>query len=388
MLGGTERVRILSLTYEYPPIGGGGGRVAAALNEELARNGDRVEVLTSRMTGFSRRESVGGVMVHRSACVRRDMHYTTALELSTTLLPAWREGCRLIKAFQPDLLHTHFVLPSGLIAWRLARHFHVPYVITAHGSDIPGYNPDRFALLHRLLKPFWRQIVANASLLISPSNFLAGLIRAQVDLPIRVIPNGYSPAAALGKQKRNLVLVVARLFPRKGVQRFIEAIPGMPRDWDYVIAGDGPYLPKLKELAERLQVPVRFIGFVDAHTLRGYYEEARILVFPSIRENFPMVLLEAMDAGCAVITTDAEGCGEVVGRAGIVVRKDDAEQIRTALGGLMADPVRCEQLGQVARARADQFRWPRIASLYRDAFRSAFASAPLTDTAIQRRLVI
>jgi glycosyltransferase involved in cell wall biosynthesis len=122
--------------------------------------------------------------------------------------------------------------------------------------------------------------------------------------------------------------------------------------------------------------------------LRGYYEEARILVFPSIRENFPMVLLEAMDAGCAVITTDAEGCGEVVGRAGIVVRKDDAEQIRTALRGLMADPVRCEQLGQVARARADQFRWPRIAALYRDAFRSAFASAPLTDTAIQRRLVI
>jgi glycosyltransferase involved in cell wall biosynthesis len=113
-----------------------------------------------------------------------------------------------------------------VIAWRLARRYHVPYVITAHGSDIPGYNPDRFELLHRLLKPFWRQIVANASLLISPSNFLAGLIRRQVDLPIRVIPNGYSPAAALGKTKRNLVLVVARLFPRKGVQRFIEAIPG------------------------------------------------------------------------------------------------------------------------------------------------------------------
>jgi hypothetical protein len=54
----------------------------------------------------------------------------------------------------------------------------------------------------------------------------------------------------------------------------------------------------------------------------------------------------------------------------------------------MADPLRCEQLGSVARARADQFRWPRIATLYRYAFDSAFASAPLTDTAIRRRLVI
>jgi glycosyltransferase involved in cell wall biosynthesis len=378
----------LSLTYEYPPIGGGGGRVAAALNEELAKNGDQVEVLTSRMRGFSNHERVGRVMVHRSACVRRDMHYTTALELATTLLPAWQAGCRLVEAYRPNLMHTHFVVPSGVVAWRLARRYQVPYVITAHGSDIPGYNPDRFERLHRLLKPIWRQIVANASLLISPSDFLAGLIRRQVDLPIRVIPNGYSPAAALGKTKRNLVLVVARLFPRKGVQRFIEAIPGLPRDWEYVIAGDGPYLPRLKELAERLRVPVRFVGFIDAHTLRGYYEQARILVFPSIRENFPMVLLEAMDAGCAVITTDAEGCGEVVGKAGIVVPKDDAQQIRSALSTLMADRARCEQLGTMARARADQFRWPRIASLYRHAFESAFVSAPLTDTAIQRRLVV
>jgi glycosyltransferase involved in cell wall biosynthesis len=340
------------------------------------------------MRGFESRERVGSVTVHRHACARRDAHYTTALELSTTLLPAWREGCRLIETFQPDLVHTHFVLPSGVIAWRLARRYQVPYVITAHGSDIPGYNPDRFAVLHKLLKPFWKQIVANASLLVSPSEFLGGLIRAQVDLPIRVIPNGYAPAASVGRPKRNLVLVVARLFPRKGVQRFIEAIPGMPRDWEYVIAGDGPQLPRLKELAKRLRVPVRFIGFVDAHTLRGYYEEARILVFPSIRENFPMVLLEAMDAGCAVITTDAEGCGEVVGKAGLVVKKDDAQQIRSALRKLMGDPRLCEDLRRKAMARADLFRWPRIASLYRDAFASAFASAPLTDTAIQRRLVV
>ena len=92
--------------------------------------------LTSRMRGFSRRESIGGVTVHRSTCVRRDTHYTTALELSTTLLPAWREGCRLIEAFQPDLLHTHFVLPSGVIAWRLARRYR--RAVRDHGARL-GY---------------------------------------------------------------------------------------------------------------------------------------------------------------------------------------------------------------------------------------------------------
>lgn len=381
-------MRILSLTYEYPPIGGGGGRVAAALNQELAAQGDTVEVLTSRMRGMSAREKVGRVTVHRSACWRRHPHFTTTPEMLTTLLPAWRAGCRIIEAHRPDILHTHFVLPTGVVAWRLARKFDLPYVITAHGSDIPEYNPDRFQTMHKVLKPVWQKIVANAALLISPSEFLAGLIRNQVNLPIRVIPNGYAPAAALGKPKRNLVLVVARLFPRKGVQRFLEAIPGISGDWEYVIAGDGPYLPRLMEQAARLQAPVRFIGFVDAHTLRGYYEEARILVFPSIRENFPMVLLEAMDAGCAVITTDAEGCGEVVGRSGIVVEKDNAEQIRTALLDLMSDPARCAALGKEAQRRVELFRWPRVAGLYKDALESAWQAPSLTDTAIQRRLVL
>ena len=75
-------MKILSLTYEYPPIGGGGGRVAAALNEELASRGDEVEVLTSRMRGFASEERLGHVAVHRTACLRRDAHYTTAFELT------------------------------------------------------------------------------------------------------------------------------------------------------------------------------------------------------------------------------------------------------------------------------------------------------------------
>ncbi len=381
-------MRILSLTYEYPPVGGGGGVVAAALNEQLVLQGNSVTALTSRMKGLPATETMRGVTVHRTACWRRYRHYTTALELLTTLLPAYNKACELIETNRPDILHTHFVLPSGIVAWRIARRFKLPYVITAHGSDIPGYNPDRFAGLHKLLKPLWLRIVANASTLISPSEFLAKLIRRRVNMPIRIVPNGYTPSATLGRKKRKLVLVVARLFPRKGVQRFIESVAGMSSDWEYVIAGDGPYLPHLKALAARLQVPVRFVGFIDARTLRGYYEEARILVFPSIRENFPMVLLEAMDAGCAVITTDAEGCGEVVGDTGVVVEKDNAQQIRTALTALMSDAARCEQLGMLAQRRAELFRWFRVAGLYQNVFEEVLQIAPLTDTAIHRRIVV
>ncbi len=381
-------MKILTLTYEYPPIGGGGGAAAAALNQELVRRGMAIEVVTSAMSDLSPTEVLHGAAVYRTPCRRRYRHYTTAAELATTLLPAYRQAQKLIEASPPSLIHTHFVLPSGLIAYALHRKYGIPYVLTAHGSDIPGYNPDRFGTLHALLKPVWRRVVHGAAAITSPSEFLAGLIHRHADVPITIVPNGYAATADLGRRKRNLVLMVSRLFPRKGVQHVIEALRGTKTIWEIVVAGDGPYKAELERHTERARVPLKFIGFVDRQTLRGLYEEARILVFPSLRENFPMVLLEAMDAGCAVITTDAEGCAEVVGGAGIVVEKGNPHDIRVALHALMSDPERIELLSRKARERARLSRWPHIAVRYLDVFHAAVGRSTASDTralAIEQR---
>jgi glycosyltransferase involved in cell wall biosynthesis len=285
-------LKILSLTYEYPPIGGGGSIVAAAVNEELVRMGDEVTVLTSAMPGLPAVETVEGVVVHRTACIRRHRHYTTAAELLTTLLPTYQRGAQLIRAIKPDVIHTHFILPSGPLACALSGRYNVPYVLTAHGSDVPGYNPDRFGLMHRLLKPAWRRIVEDASSVTSPSRFLADMMRQQgCTVPISIVPNGHRPHPGLGETRRNRVLVVARMFPRKGVQHFIDAVAGVDGDWEYVIAGDGPFRGQLEAQARSVAPNVQFVGFVNRETLRSLYESSRILVFPSIQENFPMVLL-------------------------------------------------------------------------------------------------
>jgi glycosyltransferase involved in cell wall biosynthesis len=268
----------------------------------------------------------------------------------------------------PDVIHAHFALPTGIVARALALKHDIPYVLTAHGSDIPGYNPDRFELLHTLLAPLWRKVMRDASAVTSPSRFLSGLIHRHLDVPVQIVPNGYYPGTTLGFPKRKLVLVVARLFPRKGVQHFIDAAAALGGDWELIVAGDGPYRGELQERATRAGAKVRFVGFLGRAELRGLYEQARIFVFPSIRENFPMVLLEAMDAGCAVITTDAEGCAEVVGDAGVVIGKSDSTALRTAMLALMSDEQRCETLSQLAMARALQFRWPRICTQFSDAF--------------------
>jgi len=124
---------------------------------------------------------------------------------------------------------------------------------------------------------------------------------------------------------------------------------------------------------------VRFVGFVAAESLRMLYESSSILVFPSIQENFPMVLLEAMDAGCAVVTADAEGCAEVVGNAGIVVPRGDPKGIRDALERLVANRPLVEELSERSVRRAASLTWAHIAPQYRGILHAAASRSPVRN---------
>ena len=138
--------------------------------------------------------------------------------------------------------------------------------------------------------------------------------------PTTVIPNGIDedPTASYGGEKKRRILVVTRMFERKGIQYFLRALQGMKLHHEVHVVGDGPYLPTLRALAEELGVDARFWGWLDRGSaeLRNLYDSAEIYVFPSEAENFPLVLLEAMRAGAAIITTKGTGCAEVVVQGG------------------------------------------------------------------------
>jgi glycosyltransferase involved in cell wall biosynthesis len=359
-------LKILCLNYEYPPIGGGGGNVAHPLAVALRARGHSIDVLTSGMPDLPVLETVDGIDIHRVRCRRKHRHYTTTAELLTYIWPTYRKACQLHAEQRYDINHTHFALPSGLVSYLLFKKTGLPYAITIHGSDVPGYNVDRFQWTHRLVAPVWRRVIANSTRIISASRFLKDLIQSHMDVPVQVVPNGFDGLFGSTTQyvKRNRILVVTRMFRRKGVQHFVEALAGVNHDWEVVIAGDGPYLPELKEQVRRLGIHVSFVGFVQGETLAELYGTSKIFVFPSLQENFPTVLLEAMQAGCAIITTNAQGCGEVVGNAGIAVAPERPDQIREAMISLLNDDNKITNYRDLATARIKRFRWKRIAEQY------------------------
>jgi glycosyltransferase involved in cell wall biosynthesis len=285
-----------------------------------------------------------------------------------------------MRARRYDLIHTHFFLPSGVVAYALHQMTGVPYVVTAHGSDVPGYNPDRFRGTHRILAPAWQRIASSARAITCPSRWLADLIAevARDTLPIHIIPNGISQEWITPEEKQPDILVVSRLFERKGVQFLLQALQQGPLNHVVHIVGDGPYRPRLEKLARDVPDRVVFHGWLENHSpeLKRLYASASVFVFPSLAENFPISLLEAMLAGDAIVASDLPACHEVLGDAALYARAGDVESLRKQLLGLVKDSELRDRYASLARRRVlEDFVWPRIGTQYHELF-TALAASP------------
>ena len=366
-----QNTKLLTLCYEFPPLGGGGGKVVYGLTDNLVRMGYDVDVVTMGFKGLPRHEKIIGANIYRIPCLRGSESICHSHEMATYLACAIPALVRLYREKRYALNHTHFIFPDGILAYLLKKATGLPYVITAHGSDVPGYNPDRFKTQHKLIHPLWNAVIENSECIICPSENLKSLIlRSKPDARTEVIPNGFEvDRLSSHREKGKRVLVVTRMLERKGVQYLLEALPGLEHGFEINVVGEGPYLHTLKDLATRLGVNVRFRGWLDNDSaeIKDLFETSSIFVFTSEAENFPIVLLEAMAAGMAIITTNGTGCAEVVGDNAILVRPKDSAGIRKALTSLFGDPDRCTELGRSSRKRIeDNFKWHVVASRYSD----------------------
>ena len=357
------------LCYEFPPIGGGAGQMVYGLSTTLAELGHQVDVVTMGYRDLISREQTNGVQVYRLPCIRMKEYVCTVPEVGSYLLSALPMVRRLVDQHCYDINHTHFILPDGILAWLNHRHTKLPYVITAHGTDVPGYNPHRLLTAHKVLTPLWKTITRKASQIVSPSASLKTLlVKQSPDIKITLIPYGFdverfNPLAI--KQKR--ILVVTRMLKRKGVQYLLKALEGFTVDYSVHIVGDGPFLPTLKKMINNVGAKVKFWGWLDNRSpeLKELYETSSIFVLTSEAENFPVALMESMAAGLAIITTKATGCAEVVGDSAVLVEPKSSEVIRAALNALTTDANLRRKLGQAARKRSeDNFSWAAVAKSY------------------------
>ena len=157
------------LNYEFPPLGGGASPVCYGLSKELVKLGYGVDVITMGFKGLKKYEVVDGINVYRVPCLRSKKEICHTYEMLTYVVSAIPKALQLIRQKKYDINHTHFIIPTGVVSYILKKLTCLRYIITSHGSDVQGYNPDRFKLQHKLIKPLWTRIVANADVIVSPS---------------------------------------------------------------------------------------------------------------------------------------------------------------------------------------------------------------------------
>jgi len=361
-------MKILMLNYEFPPLGGGGGCVTKTLAEELVKLGHEVDVVTMDFKGLKRREKVNGVNIYRIPSIRKDLNVSQPHEMFSYCISAYIFLKKMLREKDYDINHTHFIIPTGVVSYFNTKK--IPYIITSHGSDVPMYNPDRFTLQHKLLNPLWRKVIKSAEYVVTPTHYLKDLILKSCNYDrIKVIPNCIDHENFIPKNKERKVLVVSRLLKRKGIQYVIEAMKVI-QDYELIVCGDGPYKRQLQKQINELNVKnIHLLGYVSEERLKYEYETSSIFVLPSSAENFPIVLLEAMSSGCAIITANTTGCPEVVGDTALLVRAHNTNDIKKSLLTLINDENLIKRLGENARQRViDNFSSEHVAKLYLDVY--------------------
>lgn len=366
-------MRILAVIHEYPPIGGGAGMVLADLSRELVRLGYEIDIVTAAWEGLPEREDVDGLRVHRIPCGRKRRIAPSIRELWGYVQAAPGYALSLMRNSDYGLIYGTCILPGGFVARELHRRTGLPYIVTTSGSDVPGHNPRKFGLAHRLTRPIWRRVIKDAAVVTCQSEYLAGRIRAAFGGPVpnlRIIPNGIDtesirPRPVEEREKR--ILAVGRIEEAKGYQYLIQAMAGLDTDYRLEIVGDGPYLEKLRSMAVELGVPVTFHGWIDKSTggLRELYETSAIFAHPSLAESFGLVVLEAMLAGLPAVVVRGGGAAELVGAASIQVPPADVRGLGDALSELIHDAAKRQELGSAARLSAEsEFGWGQVAERF------------------------
>ena len=364
--------RLLVICHGFPPYHGGAELAAGYLAREAVRDGWAVEVLTSDIGGrLPATEQRDGLVIHRLPAPKKEWTRHAVVELGQFYFAARRHAGEFLHP-RPDCVLAHFTFPAGQLARYLGRQYAIPYAVVLHGSDVPGYQPERFGLLYPFLKPFARGVWRDAARVIAVSESLRDLAwRTWPGGRIEVIANGvdievFRPVGRRpSRDGRLCVIAVAQLIERKGLRFLLEALSGRE---NLTICGTGPLEAELRSLAvaRKMDGRVDFAGAVAPSVMPQRLQSADVFVLPSLQEGLPLALLEAMAAGLAVVATPVGGLPGVLRHEenALLVPPADVESLRTALDRLR-DPSLRARLGAAARQAVTAYDWPTVWRRYR-----------------------
>ncbi|MGC9327952.1 MAG: glycosyltransferase [Candidatus Hinthialibacter sp.] len=382
-----KKPHVVILNKAFPPWIGGIEKHVHDIGAALASRGWRVTVLVSNDQRFESREQRDGVNVIRAPQWARIFSQ-----------PIVHGYFHALRDARPDLVHVHVPFPLG---WFSVGHINstTPLICTWH-SDI---------IRQRFLMPFlWifqkrfldrcNRIIPTSQPLLDHSKDLKPYRDKCSVIPLALPPMDPSLQPSIERHRERLqkqfhgkmILFVGRLVGYKGLSYLIEAMQQI--DANLCIAGDGALQETLRLQCKKLGVEskVSFLETVDEAEKYALYRTADVLALPSISRNeaFGYVLLEAMEQGCPVISTDLPTGVQFVnrhGESGFVVPPQDAPALAHAIQQILHDAELRKKLTHGARERVHRlFRFESMIDQLENVYEKSLQSVGSSDFTLQR----
>lgn len=267
-----------------------------------------------------------------------------------------------LRRFDPDYIHAHWSTYPATAAWLLARILQRPFGFTCHAHDV---------FVNRQLLP---RKLADAALAVTVSqhnvDWLGRNVSPLAPRKLEIVHCGvdlahlpWRPEGRAG----SLILGVGRLVPMKGFDTLIEALALLQArgvGFRCLLVGEGPQRAALQAsvLAHGLQDKVELPGALPQEQVRIALDQAVAFALPcqvaadGSRDGIPVALMEAMAAGCPVVSCPVSGVPELIddGEHGLLVPQRDPQALAQALQRLLGDAALRRRLASAARLRIER----------------------------------
>lgn len=267
-----------------------------------------------------------------------------------------------------------------------------PYVVTVHDIG-PLSHPEFFSNTSPwIMKRSLKQAVDKADAIIcvskSTANELKSYVGSNLADRIHVVYEGIAPffvekdnsdclatLTNLPEMGIPFILAAGKISPRKNVARIIQALSKIadmiPHHLLLVGASGWDMDEVFKEIRDPAVVGrIHLVGYVSDDQLRALYASASLYVHPSLYEGFGLTVLEAMAAGCPVVTSNVYSLPEVTGDAALLIDPYDVDEIAEAIKSVCLDHSLADTLVKRGRSRAKKFSWDRCAEQVAKIYRS------------------
>ena len=348
----------IAMVGQFPPHIGGVGVHIHSLAKELVKNGEEVFVITYPHKDI---KDIDGIHVIGTYGPNIAGIRSLFFALFGTI-----QLIRIIKKYDIDIIHGHYLYPSGIVAVLASVFTKKKVYVTSHGSDMFCLYPQ-----HKFMQPIIKFVLKHADVVLVVSEALKEEI-LKLNIPnienkVKINWNTvdiekFQPNEEYKFKKelkiakdQPIILFIGNIIKRKNIATILDAKKLLKEDCTLLVVGDGPLINSLKSKVESEKISdVIFTG--ARNDIEHIIPSSNLLILPSYSESFGLVLIEALSCGKPVIGSNVGGIKEIITEdVGLLVEPTDSKELAKAIDLILSNDEVMEKFQSNARKRAIDF---------------------------------